>query len=122
MMRRLLIGLALLCVALVVSALLAWQSMQRYLDTPMPIGEDYALTVERGATLGRVLDRLAADGVSEAENADGEQFGEDRIVELVAEHRTENASELERTISQTVLAHAGGELQDDLTLVVVAIE
>ena len=66
MMRRLLIGLALLSVALVISLVLAWQSMQRYLHTPMPIGEDYALTVERGATLGRVLDRLAADGISEA--------------------------------------------------------
>lgn len=65
---------------------------------------------------------LFTDGVSEAEAGDGEQFGEDRIVELAAEHRREGAADLERTISETVLAHAEGSLQDDLTLVVVAVE
>lgn len=64
MMRRALIGFALVCVTLAVSALLAWQSMQRYLQTPMAMGDDYALTIERGATLGKVLKRLEADGIS----------------------------------------------------------
>jgi len=65
---------------------------------------------------------LFTDGVSEAADGDGEQFGEERIVDLLAEHRKESAAELERTLSDTVLAHAEGSLQDDLTLVVVAVE
>ncbi|MEE4273173.1 MAG: PP2C family protein-serine/threonine phosphatase, partial [Thermoanaerobaculales bacterium] len=65
---------------------------------------------------------LFTDGVSEASDGDGEQFGEDRVVDLVTEHREESAAELERTISETVLAHAEGSLQDDVTLVVVAVK
>jgi sigma-B regulation protein RsbU (phosphoserine phosphatase) len=65
---------------------------------------------------------LFTDGVSEAVNPDGEQFGEERIVELVAEHRELPASELEATLTNAVLDHAAGALQDDLTLVVAAVE
>lgn len=65
-MRRLLIGAALLVAALAVAALLIWQSMQRYLQAPMAIDGDYALTIDRGATLGQVVDRLVADGVTDA--------------------------------------------------------
>jgi serine phosphatase RsbU (regulator of sigma subunit) len=65
---------------------------------------------------------LFTDGVSEAADPAGEQYGEDRIVGLVREHRDLSAGDLERTLTDTVLAHAGGELQDDLTLVVVAME
>jgi sigma-B regulation protein RsbU (phosphoserine phosphatase) len=69
-------------------------------------------------------DRLVffTDGVSEAADGEGEQFGEDRIVELIVEHRDQNAPRLEAVIADTVLAHADGALQDDLTLVVVAVE
>jgi sigma-B regulation protein RsbU (phosphoserine phosphatase) len=64
---------------------------------------------------------LFTDGVSEAADAGGEQFGEDRLVELVARNRAAAAGELEAIITRAVLDHAGGELQDDLTLVVVAV-
>jgi sigma-B regulation protein RsbU (phosphoserine phosphatase) len=65
---------------------------------------------------------LFTDGVSEAANSVGEQFGEDRLVELAIEHRLASAADLEAIIATRVLDHAGGELQDDLTLVVVAVE
>jgi serine phosphatase RsbU (regulator of sigma subunit) len=65
---------------------------------------------------------LFTDGVSEAVDGDGEQFGEDRIVELVVDHRHLPAARLETKIADTVLAHADGALQDDLTLVVVGVE
>jgi len=82
------------------------------------------LPYRTGETALEPGDRLVlfTDGVSEAADGDGEQFGEDPIVELVARHRREGAAELERTISETVLAHAEGSLQDDVTLVVVAVE
>jgi sigma-B regulation protein RsbU (phosphoserine phosphatase) len=71
----------------------------------------------------RAGDRLVlfTDGVSEAADRQSEQFGEDRLEALVAEHRTASAPELEQLVASAVLDHANGELQDDLTLVVVAV-
>ena len=80
-----------------------------------------------GFTTGEIAlepgDRLVlfTDGVSEAADAGGEQFGEARLEALIVEHRRETANELESTVSTTVLGHADGNLQDDLTLVVVAV-
>jgi sigma-B regulation protein RsbU (phosphoserine phosphatase) len=80
-----------------------------------------------GYTTGEISlepgDRLVlfTDGVSEAANAGGEQFGEDRLEGLIVEHRRKTAGELESTVSTAVLGHADGNLQDDLTLVVVAV-
>ncbi len=65
---------------------------------------------------------LFTDGVSEAADSAGDQFGEDRLVELVVGNRTATAGGLEAAIRQTILEHASGALQDDLTLVVAAVE
>jgi sigma-B regulation protein RsbU (phosphoserine phosphatase) len=72
----------------------------------------------------RTGDRLVlfTDGVSEAANPGGVQYGEDRLVDLAVEHRALPAAELERTITDAVLDHAAGSLQDDLTLVVAAVK
>jgi serine phosphatase RsbU (regulator of sigma subunit) len=64
---------------------------------------------------------LFTDGVSEAADAEGEQFGEERIEELVADSRDLVALELQRTIVDASLSFSGGELEDDLTLVVVRV-
>jgi sigma-B regulation protein RsbU (phosphoserine phosphatase) len=64
---------------------------------------------------------LFTDGVSEAADAEGEQFGEERIEELVADSRDLGALELQRTIVDASLSFSGGELEDDLTLVVVRV-
>jgi serine phosphatase RsbU (regulator of sigma subunit) len=64
---------------------------------------------------------LFTDGVSEAADTAGDQFGEDRLVELVVGNRTAAAGELEAVIRQTVVEYASGALQDDLTLVTVAV-
>lgn len=71
----------------------------------------------------RAGDRLVlfTDGASEAQGRDGEMFGETRLEELVVAHRTQTAAELQRTIVDAVLAFSGAELEDDLTLVVVAV-
>jgi Stage II sporulation protein E (SpoIIE) len=61
------------------------------------------------------------DGVTEARTADGEQFGLDRLVDLVereaASGRT--AEELLRRLVRAVLEHQGGGLRDDATLLLV---
>jgi serine phosphatase RsbU (regulator of sigma subunit) len=64
---------------------------------------------------------LFTDGVSEASGGDGEMFGEPRIEQLVVANRALGAQELQQTIAGTATAFSGGELDDDLTLVVAAV-
>jgi len=64
---------------------------------------------------------LFTDGVSEAADGGGEQFGEERIVELVADSRDLGAHELQRTIVDASASFCAGEPEDDVTLVVVNV-
>jgi serine phosphatase RsbU (regulator of sigma subunit) len=82
-------------------------------DTPY---EERELALQPGDRLV-----LFTDGVSEAMDRGGELFGEQRIEELAAEGRTLGARELERTIVDAAMQFSGGEMEDDVTLVVVAI-
>jgi sigma-B regulation protein RsbU (phosphoserine phosphatase) len=72
----------------------------------------------------RAGDRLVlfTDGITEAQDAREEEFGEDRLVELVRENRARSAAELQRLILDAVTQFNAGDLQDDATLVVVAVE
>lgn len=64
---------------------------------------------------------LFTDGVSEAGDPLGELFGEVRIEELVTDSRDLTAVELQETIVEAASSFSGGELEDDLTLVVARI-
>ncbi|HEX2121468.1 MAG TPA: PP2C family protein-serine/threonine phosphatase, partial [Thermoanaerobaculia bacterium] len=64
---------------------------------------------------------LFTDGVSEASGGNGEMFGEPLIEALVVENRTLGARELQQSIVEAATTFSGGELDDDLTLVVVAV-
>ncbi|HEX2061792.1 MAG TPA: PP2C family protein-serine/threonine phosphatase, partial [Thermoanaerobaculia bacterium] len=64
---------------------------------------------------------LFTDGVSEAQDGSGELFGEQRIEELVADSGDLDAHALQRTIVDASTAFGGGELEDDVTLVVVRV-
>jgi sigma-B regulation protein RsbU (phosphoserine phosphatase) len=65
---------------------------------------------------------LFTDGVTEAENANGEEFGEPRLLELISENRTRSARELQERILRAVTDFNTQDLQDDATLLVVAVE
>lgn len=82
-------------------------------DTPF---DEHELTIEPG---DRIV--LFTDGASEATDGAGELFGEGKIAEIVVANRTAGAGELQRTILDEALAFSQGELEDDLTLVVVAV-
>lgn len=60
------------------------------------------------------------DGVTEARNAEGEFFGEERLYEALMSHREGDAEELLQGVASTVADFAGPTPQsDDFTLVVV---
>jgi len=65
---------------------------------------------------------LFTDGISEAHDGTDEEFGEDRLVELVREHRGCSAPALQARITATVSAFADGRFHDDATLIVVAAD
>jgi len=72
-------------------------------------------TLEAGDTLV-----LFTDGITEALNPQDEQFGIDRLAELVARHAGSRVKELESYILQAVEDFSGGAAQtDDSTLLVV---
>jgi len=65
---------------------------------------------------------LFTDGISEAHDGTDEEFGEDRLVELVREHRGCSAPALQARITATVSAFADGRFHDDATLIVAAAD
>ena len=79
---------------------------------------------ERGRVSLASGDRLLlfTDGVTEASKDDGEEYGETRLLALLRENRALPATDLQILIMQAVNEFSGGTLQDDATLIVVAVE
>ena len=62
------------------------------------------------------------DGLNEAENAEHEQFGEDRMLFLLAEENFTNAQTTIEKMHQAVTAHVNGAAQsDDLTMLCISL-
>ena len=72
----------------------------------------------------RAGDRLLlfTDGIVEAEDRDGVEFGEDRLLDLIAANRAAGANALRQKIMDTLAQFTAGALQDDATLLVCAFE
>jgi serine phosphatase RsbU (regulator of sigma subunit) len=79
-------------------------------DWECPVGE---VTLESGDLLV-----VYTDGVTEAANSDAEEFGEERLIEVVQAHRLASVGALLKIISVEVQRFSCGEQADDLTLVV----
>ena len=69
----------------------------------------------------RAGDRLLlfTDGVTELRSSAGDEFGEERLIELLIENRELDADALRDLIVQAVISFGGGEFQDDATLLVL---
>lgn len=69
-------------------------------------------------------DRLAlfTDGVSETRNSQDDEFGDERLLELMVEHRSQSATAIQKTIEREIEKFGEGELGDDATLLIVAID
>jgi sigma-B regulation protein RsbU (phosphoserine phosphatase) len=65
---------------------------------------------------------LFTDGVTEASNPAGEEFGEARLLRLLHLHHTLAADELQAKILTVVAEFSGGRWQDDATLLVLAVD
>ncbi len=65
---------------------------------------------------------LFTDGVTEINNYAEEEFGDQRLVDLIIEHRYLRAKEIEAKIMQTINIFSGGQFNDDATLIVVEVE
>ncbi|HEV2860229.1 MAG TPA: SpoIIE family protein phosphatase [Pyrinomonadaceae bacterium] len=82
---------------------------------------DWATYEEAQATLGEGdLLVVYSDGLSEARNHAGEEYGEQRLSGLVVSHRHETAADIRRLIFDEVDAwSAADEREDDQTLVIL---
>jgi sigma-B regulation protein RsbU (phosphoserine phosphatase) len=77
--------------------------------------QDYTAQLQPGDQL-----LLSTDGITEAENAKLEEFGEERLLQA-ARARNGSALEVQRAIMQQVTAFCGGNFRDDATLLVLRI-
>jgi len=65
---------------------------------------------------------LFTDGVSEAMDAHGVDYGEDRLERLVCSHREKPPAGLLEAISEDLRRHAGGASQsDDITMMILRV-
>ena len=75
-------------------------------------------TVERRLDHGDLL-VIYSDGIPEAANADEEEFGEERMAEIVLANKDNSAEEIKDCVLDAVSRHCQGMAQaDDITLVV----
>jgi len=80
---------------------------------------DYELGSAQLSPGDRVV--LFTDGVTEASNPAGEEFGEARLLRLLEDHRALSADELQAKILAAAGEFSGGRWQDDATLLVLAV-
>ena len=69
-------------------------------------------------------DRLVfyTDGITEARNAEGDEYGEERLTEVVLGSRTLSPEAMKDSLLADVNAFTGARFEDDATLIVVAIQ
>ncbi len=63
---------------------------------------------------------LFTDGLTEARNDEGEEFGEERLLAAALANRGCSAPALQARLTDAVASFTGGHLQDDATLIVLA--
>jgi sigma-B regulation protein RsbU (phosphoserine phosphatase) len=64
---------------------------------------------------------LYTDGVTEASNSEDEEFGEDRLLQVLQQDPTRTAVEIQKNILHAAAEFSHGPWQDDATLLVVAV-
>jgi serine/threonine-protein kinase RsbW len=79
-----------------------------------------------GESIDYFKDRMLliyTDGLNEAENSQQEQFGEERILELLKQTQSASARQVVETLAEAVSQHRNGaEPNDDLTMMCVSMK
>jgi sigma-B regulation protein RsbU (phosphoserine phosphatase) len=98
--------------------------VERLLPTGLVLGVTADWTYTTGMLDVQPGDRLVCftDGLTEADSPAGDEFGDDRLVDLIRAHRTESADDLATALADALAAFTGGAAQDDATLIVVTID
>jgi len=63
---------------------------------------------------------LYTDGVTEAANGEDEEFGEDRLIEVLSAHRDASAQHLQAQILASAGEFCANRWHDDATLLILA--
>ena len=97
-------------------------SVLRLADGGPVLGEFPDWSAAQGQITLASGDRLAfyTDGITEASDAEGEEFGETRLADLLAKNRGAAAGELHASLMAEAARFAGGTFTDDATLLVIA--
>jgi serine phosphatase RsbU (regulator of sigma subunit) len=90
----------------------------------LALGISRERTYEQGETELKSGARLLlfTDGVTEAMNAEGDEFGETRLLELLGGNRKLSAVELQKSVMAAVADFTGGAFQDDVTMLVIGVD
>jgi serine phosphatase RsbU (regulator of sigma subunit) len=64
---------------------------------------------------------LFTDGVSEVQDSEGHEFGEERLIQLLTKSRELNAVELQQKVIGEITAFSSGDFHDDVTLLLMAV-
>ncbi|MGA2133627.1 MAG: SpoIIE family protein phosphatase [Bryobacteraceae bacterium] len=65
---------------------------------------------------------LYTDGITEIANAAGEEFGEERLMEVLSASRTLGAEAMQKQVMSTIAEYSGGNFHDDASLIVTAVD
>ena len=65
---------------------------------------------------------LFTDGITEASESDGQEFGDENVAAFAKAHLRQSASELNRRLLAQVTDFCHSQFQDDVTLLVVAVD
>ena len=65
---------------------------------------------------------LFTDGVTEAEDAHGEEFGEERVVRVLRNAAGRSAKEVRRALVEAVTGYCSCNFRDDATVVALAVQ
>jgi serine phosphatase RsbU (regulator of sigma subunit) len=69
-------------------------------------------------------DRLVifSDGITEIENAEHDEFGEVRLMDVLRANRELDAESMQKRVMAAIADFSGGNFQDDATLIVTSVE
>jgi sigma-B regulation protein RsbU (phosphoserine phosphatase) len=97
-------------------------SVERLCDGGTVLGAFSDAAYEQAEIAFKPGDRLVlvTDGITEAANAQNEEFGEGRLIELFLQNRQLAAVELRQKLVEAVASFSGETLQDDSTLMIVS--